>query len=103
RGVALSGGQRQRIGIARALYRNAAVLILDEATNALDGLTEQELVETLGTLRGHCTIVLIAHRLSSLRTCDAIVELATGRIIGSRSYAELVRDPPGAQRVAGVR
>ncbi|MGH8230983.1 MAG: ABC transporter ATP-binding protein [Steroidobacteraceae bacterium] len=103
RGVALSGGQRQRIGIARALYRNAAVLILDEATNALDGLTEQELIETLGTLRGHCTIVLIAHRLSSLRSCDAIFEIAAGRIIGSRSYADLLRDPHGAQRLASVR
>src|SRR5882757_2856400 len=80
RGVKLSGGQRQRIGIARALYTDASVLILDEATNSLDGLTEQELMTTLLRLRGRYTIVLVAHRLSTVRACDVIFELSQGKI-----------------------
>jgi ABC-type multidrug transport system fused ATPase/permease subunit len=90
RGMRLSGGQRQRIGIARALYTNASVLILDEATNALDGLTEQELMATILRLRGRYTIILIAHRLSSVRTCDVIFEFDQGKITGSGTYAELL-------------
>ena len=81
-GVTLSGGQRQRVGIARALYRNASVLILDEATNALDGLTEREIVDTIRGLRGRYTIVLIAHRPSTLRACDVIVRLEGGSVVG---------------------
>jgi ABC-type multidrug transport system fused ATPase/permease subunit len=92
RGVRLSGGQRQRIGIARALYTNASVLILDEATNALDGLTEQELIATILRLRGRYTIILIAHRLKTVRACDVIFELDRGKITGSGSYAELLRN-----------
>jgi ABC-type multidrug transport system fused ATPase/permease subunit len=92
RGVRLSGGQRQRIGIARALYTNASVLILDEATNALDGLTEQELIATILRLRGRYTIILIAHRLNTVRACDVIFELDRGKITGSGSYAELLRN-----------
>jgi ATP-binding cassette, subfamily B, bacterial PglK len=90
RGVTLSGGQRQRLGIARALYRNASVLILDEATNALDGLTEQELMSTLLRLRGRYTLVLIAHRLHTLRACDMIFELDRGVLTGGGSYAQLL-------------
>ena len=91
RGARLSGGQRQRIGIARALYRRASVLILDEATNALDGLTEQELMRTLGALRGHCTIILVAHRLGTVRACDLIFELDAGRVGVCGSYEQLVQ------------
>jgi ATP-binding cassette, subfamily B, bacterial PglK len=103
RGVALSGGQRQRIGIARALYRQATVLLLDEPTNSLDGLSEQELVATLGRLRGRYTIVMIAHRTSTVRACDLIFELAAGRLCGSGTYEGLLKDSPGFRRMAGVR
>jgi ABC-type bacteriocin/lantibiotic exporter with double-glycine peptidase domain len=89
-GVRLSGGQRQRLGIARALYTSATVLILDEATNALDGLTEQELVATIMRLRGRYTIILIAHRLSTVRACDFIFEIDCGRVRHAGSYAELL-------------
>jgi ATP-binding cassette subfamily B protein len=83
RGTRLSGGQRQRIGIARALYTDASVLILDEATNAQDGLSERELMTTLLRLRGRCTIILIAHRLSVMRACDIIFEFEQGRLKAS--------------------
>ncbi len=81
RGVRLSGGQRQKIGIARALYRNVSVLLLDEATSALDGLTEAELVATLATLRGQCTVIVISHRMSTVRACDMICRLENGRLL----------------------
>jgi ABC-type multidrug transport system fused ATPase/permease subunit len=99
RGMRLSGGQRQRIGIARALYTNASVLILDEATNALDGLTEQELMATILRLRGRYTIILIAHRLSSVRTCDVIFEIDQGKITGSGTYADLLRNSESFRRL----
>jgi ABC-type multidrug transport system fused ATPase/permease subunit len=92
RGMKLSGGQRQRIGIARALYTDASVLIMDEATSAQDGLTEQELMTTLLRLRGRYTIVLIAHRLSTVRACDVIFEFDGGEITGSGTYVELLRN-----------
>jgi len=103
RGVAISGGQRQRIGIARALYRDAAVLLLDEATNSLDGLTEHELLATLGRLRGRYTIVLIAHRMNTVRACDVIFELDRGRLIGSGTYDGLLKSSQGFRQLAGVR
>jgi ATP-binding cassette, subfamily B, bacterial PglK len=91
-GMRLSGGQRQRIGIARALYTEASVLILDEATNALDGLTEQELLTTIGKLRGRYTIILIAHRSSSVRACNLIFEMERGIVKASGSYTELIKN-----------
>jgi ATP-binding cassette, subfamily B, bacterial PglK len=103
RGVQLSGGQRQRIGIARALYREASVLLLDEATNALDGLTEQELMATLGRLRGRYTIILIAHRMSTVRSCDVIFEIGNGKVIGSGTYDGLLKSSEAFRRMTGVR
>jgi ATP-binding cassette, subfamily B, bacterial PglK len=90
-GVHLSGGQRQRIGIARALYRNASLLVMDEATNALDGPTEREIMAMLGEFRGRVTTILIAHRLSTARQCDLIVALENGRITDTGTYDELLR------------
>jgi ATP-binding cassette, subfamily B, bacterial PglK len=89
RGCRLSGGQRQRLGIARALYRDAPVLILDEATSALDNAAEEEIVRMLDALRPGRTLMLIAHRLSALRYCDIIHELRNGKIARSSTYAEL--------------
>jgi ATP-binding cassette, subfamily B, bacterial PglK len=103
RGVKLSGGQRQRIGIARALYREASVLLLDEATNALDGLTERELMATLGRLRGRYTTILIAHRMSAVRSCDLIFQLEHGKVIGSGTYDGLLKDSEAFRRMAGLR
>jgi ABC-type multidrug transport system fused ATPase/permease subunit len=89
RGCRLSGGQRQRLGIARALYRDASVLILDEATSALDNTAEEEIVGMLNALRPSRTLLLIAHRFSALRHCDTIHEFRHGRIVRSGTYADL--------------
>ncbi len=90
RGVRLSGGQRQRIGIARALYRQASVLILDEATSALDHATETQVMDSIARLPRDLTIISIAHRASTLRTCDIIVRLDEGRIVEIGSYDDLI-------------
>jgi HlyD family secretion protein len=103
RGIQLSGGQRQRIGIARALYRDATVLILDEATNALDGLTEQELMTTLGNLRGRYTTILIAHRMTTVLSCDLIFELDNGKVTGSGTYHGLLESSAVFRRMTGAR
>ena len=90
RGVRLSGGQRQRIGIARALYHNPQVLILDEATSALDGLTEQAVMEAVHNLGHDMTIILIAHRLGTVRHCDRIFVLEGGKVSAAGTYEELI-------------
>jgi ATP-binding cassette, subfamily B, bacterial PglK len=100
RGVRLSGGQRQRVGIARALYAEASVLMLDEATNALDGLTEHELMSTIAQLRGHYTLIVIAHRLSTVRSCDVIFELDQGKLVASGSYDWLLRNSGTFRKMA---
>lgn len=91
RGVRLSGGQRQRIGIARALYRRANVIILDEATSALDNETETAVMRAVENLGRDITILIIAHRLTTLRNCDRIVELAKGGIKVIGSYEQMMR------------
>ncbi len=103
RGIQLSGGQRQRIGIARALYREATVLVFDEATSALDGLTEQELMATLGRLRGRFTTILIAHRMTTVRSCDIIFELENGKITGNDTYDGLLKSSAGFRQMTGIR
>ena len=79
RGIWLSGGQRQRIGIARALYRNSEIIILDEATNALDIETENKIINSISALK-NITIVLVTHRNESLKICDQIYEIQSGQI-----------------------
>ena len=79
-GVRLSGGQRQRIGIARALYRNPSILLLDEATNSLDKHTEDQILDVIGNLKKQKTVILISHDKNSLRFCDRIISLNNGYI-----------------------
>lgn len=85
RGVRLSGGQRQRIGIARALYKRASVLVFDEATSALDTATEHAVMESIEALDRELTILIIAHRLTTVRNCDMILELAHGRLVAANT------------------
>jgi ABC-type multidrug transport system fused ATPase/permease subunit len=90
RGVRLSGGQRQRIGIARALYKQASVLILDEATSALDNATERSVMDSIDSFDRDLTVLLIAHRLSTVKRCDSIVELTRGRVNAQGTYDQLI-------------
>jgi ATP-binding cassette, subfamily B, bacterial PglK len=92
RGVRLSGGQRQRIGIARALYKNASVLVFDEATSALDNETEHAIMETINGLSKDITTFMIAHRLTTLRTCSQIIELKSGVVNRVGTYQDLIAD-----------
>lgn len=103
RGVRLSGGQRQRIGLARALYKQAELLLLDEATSALDNSTEAEVMAAIEALDRQITVILIAHRLSTVRSCDRILLLERGRIAGLGSYSELLRSNSAFQRLAHAR
>lgn len=90
RGVMLSGGQRQRLAIARALYKEAKVIIFDEATSALDGLTEKEVMSALDDLSKDLTVIIVAHRISTLQGCDRIVEIANGGVGRVGSYADFI-------------
>ena len=83
RGIRLSGGQRQRIGIARALYKQANVLVFDEATSALDTITEQALMDAVNALSKDVTILMIAHRLSTVQFCDRLLQLEQGEIVAN--------------------
>lgn len=100
RGIRLSGGQRQRIGIARALYKQASVLVFDEATSALDNATEQSVMDAIEGLSSDLTILLIAHRLSTVRRCDTIVELEHGRVVAQGRYEQLIECSPSFRRMA---
>jgi ATP-binding cassette subfamily B protein len=92
RGVKLSGGQRQRIGIARALYKQADVIIFDEATSALDSDTERAVMQAIDELGSELTILIVAHRLTTLKGCSQIYELQAGRLKPVGTYADLVEE-----------
>jgi ABC-type multidrug transport system fused ATPase/permease subunit len=100
RGIRLSGGQRQRIVIARALYRRSAVLIFDEATSELDNQTEREITAAIDALAGQKTIIIIAHRITTVRNCDFIVFLVEGLVADVGSYEELLARNPDFRRLA---
>ena len=90
RGIRLSGGQKQRLGIARALYRKPSILFFDEATSSLDTLTEKKLMKAIGDLYGHLTIVIVAHRLNTLKNCDFVIELEDGVVIKKGPFDSVV-------------
>ena len=100
RGARLSGGQRQRVAIARALYRNPEVLIFDEGTSALDNTTETHLLDSLESLRGEKTLIVVAHRLSSVRKSDKVLFIDSGRISGSGTFGELLDELPQFRAMA---
>ena len=99
RGVRLSGGQRQRVGIARALYLDPNVLVFDEATSALDNLTEHRVTETLNSLSGETTLVVVAHRLSTVRGCDQLIYMDGGKIVASGTFDEVRERSPEFARL----
>jgi ABC-type multidrug transport system fused ATPase/permease subunit len=101
RGIRLSGGQRQRIGIARALYRPASVIVFDEATSALDNATEREVMAAIEGLSGEFTVILIAHRLSTVKHCDLVVELHQGQVAAQGDYRSLLQQSKSFREMAG--
>jgi ABC-type multidrug transport system fused ATPase/permease subunit len=98
--VRLSGGQRQRIGIARALYHDPDVLLFDEATSALDNLTEQAVMEAVRSLGGRKTIIMIAHRLTTVRECDRIYVFERGVIDDQGTFEDLMARSPRFRALA---
>lgn len=103
RGVLLSGGQRQRIGIARALYKQASVLVFDEATSALDNTTESSVMEAIDGLDENLTIILIAHRLSTLRQCNTIFVMDKGKVVAQGNYKGLIESCDIFKKMDSVR
>jgi len=101
RGIKLSGGQRQRIGIARALYKKASVLVLDEATSALDNITEESVMDSIEGLGSNLTILIIAHRLTTVRSCDIILQVEKGRLVARGNYEQLVEQSSTFRSMSG--
>ncbi len=102
RGARLSGGQRQRVGIARALYHEPDILMFDEATSALDGETERDITSAIDALKGNMTVVVIAHRLTTVQHCSRILFLRQGRVARCAGYQELLRDFPDFRQFAAA-
>jgi ATP-binding cassette subfamily C protein len=102
RGVRVSGGERQRVAIARALYHDPDVLVFDEATASLDPATERELTEAIETLRGRKTLIVIAHRLSTVERCDRLLLLRNGRIEADGPYSALIERSEAFRIHAGL-
>jgi len=85
----MSGGQRQRLGLARAIYRDSKFLVLDEATSSLDAITENKVMETVKLLRGNTTVLIVAHRLSTIKDADQVIYLEEGKVLGIGTFTEL--------------
>ncbi len=91
RGVRLSGGQRQRIGIARALYKKADFIVFDEATSALDNETERDVMDAIENLGSELTILIVAHRLTTLSNCNQVIQLSGGKISRSGTFEQIIQ------------
>jgi len=102
RGIRLSGGQRQRVAIARALYNDPDLLVLDEATAALDNKTERDVTSSIEQLRGRKTLIVIAHRLSTVERCDALIFLSAGRVEAMAPFAQLMRESAAFRAMANA-
>ncbi len=102
RGVRLSGGQKQRIGIARALYHDADLIVFDEATSALDNVTEQQVMKSIDALPGNKTVILVAHRLTTLDKCDRLIVLDRGRLVGVGTWEEMQESNVQFQELASA-
>jgi ABC-type multidrug transport system fused ATPase/permease subunit len=100
RGVRMSGGQRQRLGIARAMYTSPRLLILDEATSSLDGETEANISDSINAMKGNVTVLMIAHRLSTVRNADLVVYLEKGSVIATGSFESVRSEVPDFDRQA---
>jgi ATP-binding cassette, subfamily B, bacterial PglK len=101
RGIRLSGGQRQRIGIARAIYHNPSVLVLDEATSSLDSATEKDVFKAIENIAKTKTLIMIAHRLTTIQNCDVIYVMENGKIVGSGKYDQLLESNDVFKKIAG--
>jgi subfamily B ATP-binding cassette protein MsbA len=93
-GINLSGGQKQRISIARELYKEVEILIMDEATSALDSETEKRIQENIEALKGKYTIVVIAHRISTIKNVDRVILLDNGKIIETGTFSQIIKNHP---------
>jgi HlyD family secretion protein len=102
KGVQISGGQRQRIGIARSLYNKSKLLIFDEATSSLDGITEENIINSINNIKNENTIVIVAHRLLSVRNCDKIFFMDSGKLIDHGNYEDLLNRNHLFRKMAGV-
>jgi ABC-type multidrug transport system fused ATPase/permease subunit len=102
RGAGMSGGQRQRLGIARALFTKPKLLVLDEATSALDGETEANVSAAIRSLKGDVTVILIAHRLSTVREADQVLYLEDGKILATGTFEEVRKAVPNFDRQASL-
>ena len=102
RGVQLSGGQRQRVAIARSLYSESKLLIFDEATSSLDGITEEAVINSIKNIQHTKTVVIVAHRLASVKNCDVIYFIENGKVVDSGSYDGLLNRNASFKKMAGV-
>jgi len=102
RGTKLSGGQRQRLGIARALFTKPKLLVLDEATSSLDGQSESDITDSINDMRGEITVILIAHRLSTVKNADKVVYLENGKVLSIGSFEEVRRNVPNFEKQASL-
>jgi ABC-type multidrug transport system fused ATPase/permease subunit len=100
RGVKISGGQRQRLGIARAMFTKPKLLVLDEATSSLDGQTESDVSDAIRDLHGKVTVIMIAHRLSTVRTADMVIYMDEGVIKAAGTFEEVRNTVPDFDRQA---